>query len=217
MVGSEGPVVFWKGLKMSQKCPGCPKGAHVGLGCPGAIQKVWGCPREALEGTGGPPVDPWGPWIHPEGSGDVQEGPCRVQGVPRCVQGILAVIQKGLGMSQDCLGVSRECSCGSGGPVAIQKGLEMSQRGLGGPGGSLGGFCCLLEGSEDVPGVSWGVQGVLVWVWGVLEPSRRVWGCPREDWKGLGSPYMGSEGPVVFWKGLKMSQKCLGVSRGCCH
>ena len=52
MVGSEGPVVFWKGLKMSQKCPGCPKGARVGLGGPGAIQKVWGCPRGDLEGLG---------------------------------------------------------------------------------------------------------------------------------------------------------------------
>ena len=53
---------------------------------------------------------------------------------------------------------------GLGGPGAIQKGLEMSQRGLGGSGGSFGGFrgsCCLLEGSEDVPEVSWGVQGVL--------------------------------------------------------
>ena len=40
----------------------------------------------------------------------------------------------------------------------------MAQRGLGGSGGSFGGFrgsCCLLEGSEDVPEVSWGVQGVL--------------------------------------------------------
>ena len=56
-----------------------------------------------------------------------------------------------------------------------------------------------------------------MWVWGVLEPSRRVWGWPREDLEGLGGPLVGSEGPVVFWKGLKMSQKCLGVSRGCCH
>ena len=147
LVGSEGPVVFWKGLKMSQKCPGCPKGARVGLGCPGAIQKVWGCPREALEGTGGPPVDPWGPWIHPEGSGDVQEGPCRVQGVPRCVQGILAVIQKGLGMSQECLGVSRECSCGSGGSWSHP------------------------EGSGDVPERTWRARGVLWWV---LLSSGRV-------------------------------------------
>ena len=80
---------------------------------------------------------------------------------------------------------------GLGGPGAIQKGLEMSQRGLGGSGGSFDGFrgsCCLLEGSEDVPEVSWGAQGVLMWVWGVLEPSRRVWGCPREDWEGLGGP-----------------------------
>ena len=48
--------------------------------------------------------------------------------------------------------------------VVIQKGLGMAQRGLGGSGGSFGGFrgsCCLLEGSEDVPEVSWGVQGVL--------------------------------------------------------
>ena len=53
---------------------------------------------------------------------------------------------------------------GLGGPGAIQKGLGMAQRGLGGSGGSFGGFrgsCCLLEGSEDVPEVSWGVQGVL--------------------------------------------------------
>ena len=77
------------------------------------------------------------------------------------------------------------------GPGAIQKGLKMSQRGLGGSGRCLGGLrgsCCLLEGSEDVPEVSWGVQGLLVWVWGVLEPSRRVWGCRREDWEGLGGP-----------------------------
>ena len=72
---------------------------------------------------------------------------------------------------------------GLGSPGAIQKGLVMSQRGLGGSGRCLGGFrgsCCLLEGSEDVPEVSWRAQGVLMWVWGVLEPSRRVWGCPRK-------------------------------------
>ena len=76
-------------------------------------------------------------------------------------------------------------------PGAIQKGLEMFQRGLGGHGGSLGGFrgsCCLLEGSEDVPEVSWGVQGLLVWVWGVLEPSRRVWRCPRKALEGPEGP-----------------------------
>ena len=134
----------------------------MGLGDPGAIQKVWGCSRKALEVPEGPSVDPWiHPWIHPEGYGNVQEGSCRVQGVSRCAQGIFAVIPKGLGMFQRGLGVS---------------------------GRSLGGFCCLLEGSEDVPGVSWGVQSVLMWVWGVLEPSRRVWGCPREDWEGLGGP-----------------------------
>ena len=177
--------------------------------------------------------------------GGVPERPWRVQGVLLLIHGVHGFIQKGLEMSKKvpvgCRGspgVSRaslqssrrvwgcprtvlECPgsvhVGLGGPGAIQKGLEMSQRGLGGSGGSLGGFCCLLEGSEDVPGVSWGVQGVLVWVWGVLEPSRRVWGWPREDLEGLGGPLVGSEGPVVFWKGLKMSQKCLGVSRGCCH
>ena len=99
----------------------------MGLGDPGAIQKVWGCSRKALEVPEGRSVDPWiHPWIHPEGSGDVQEGPCRVQGVSRCAQGIFAVIQKGLGMSQ---------------------------RGLEGSGQSLYGFrgsCCLLKRSEDV-------------------------------------------------------------------
>ena len=161
-MGSEGPVVFWKGLKMSRKCLGVSRGCSCGSG------GSWSHP----EGSGDVPERPWrvqrvlllihwGPQIHPEASGDVQEGSCRVQGVSRCAQSILAVIQKGLGMFQRGLGVS---------------------------GRSLGGFCCLLEGSEDVPGVSWGVQSVLMWVWGVLEPSRRVWGCPREDWEGLGGP-----------------------------
>ncbi len=105
----------------------------MGLGDPGAIQKVWGCSRKALEVPEGRSVDPWiHPWIHPEGYVDVQEGSCRVQGVSRCAQGIFAVIQKGLGVSQRGLGVS---------------------------GRSLGGFCCPLEGSEDVPDVSWVSKG----------------------------------------------------------
>ena len=124
--------------------------------------------------------------------GGVPERPWRVQGVLLLIHGVHGFIQKGLEMSKKvpvgCRGspgVSRaslqssrrvwgcprtvlECPgsvhVGLGGPGAIQKGLEMSQRGLGGSGGSFGGFrgsCCLLEGSEDVPEVSWGVQGVL--------------------------------------------------------
>ena len=55
----------------------------------------------------------------------------------------------------------------------IQKGLDMSKKDR--------------VGSRVSPGVPRAS----------LQSSRRVWGCPREDWKGLGSPYMGSEGPVV--------------------
>ena len=128
-----GSVVFWKGLKMSQECLGVSKVCSCGSG------GSWSHP----EGSGDVPERPWrvqrvlllihwGPQIHPEASGDVQEGSCRVQWVSRCAQSILAVIQKGLGMSQ---------------------------RGLGGSGRSLGGFCCPLEGSEDVPDVSWVSKG----------------------------------------------------------
>ena len=133
-MGSEGPVVFWKGLKMSRKCLGVPRGCSCGSG---------------------------GSWSHPEGSGGVPERPCRVQRVLLLIHGVRRFIQKGLELSRTDLVGSR--------------------------------------GSPGVPRAS-------------LQSSSRVWGCFREDLECLGGPWVGS---VVFWKGLKMSQECLGVSKVC--
>ena len=86
----------------------------------------------------------------------------------------------------------------------------MSQRGLGGSGRSLGGFrgsCCLLEGSEDAPEVSWGVQGVLMWVWGVLEPSRKFGGVPERPWRVQGVLLLIHGVHGFIQKGLEMSKK----------
>ena len=110
MVGSEGPVVFWKGLKMPQKCLGVSKGCACGSGVS---------------------------WSHPEGSGGVPERPCRVQRVLLLIHGVHGFIQKGLEMSKKV-------------PVGCR--------------GSPGVFRASLQS------------------------SRRVWGCFREDWEGLGSP-----------------------------
>ena len=125
------------------------------------------------------------------------------------------VFWKGLKMSRKCLGVPRGCSCGSGGSWSHPEGLGMSQGGLGGSGGSFGGFrgsCCLLEGSEDVPEVSWGVQGVLMWVWGVLEPSRKFGGVPERPWRVQGVLLLIHGVHGFIQKGLEMSKK---VPVGC--
>ena len=132
-MGSEGPVVLWKGLKMSRKCLGLPRGCSCGS---------------------------VGSWSHPEGSGGVPERPCRVQRVLLLIHGVRRFIQKGLEMSKKDRVGSR--------------------------------------GSPGVPRAS-------------LQSSRRVWGCFREDLECLGGPWVG---PVVFWKGLKMSQMCPGCPRG---
>ena len=105
--------------------------------------------------------------------------------------------------------VSKGCSCGSGGSWSHPEGLGMSQGGLGGSGGSFGGFrgsCCLLEGSEDVPEVSWGVQRVLMWVWGAMEPSRKFGGVPQRPWR--------VQGVLLLIHGVHgFIQKCLEMSK----
>ena len=61
-MGSEGPVVLWKGLKMSQECLGLPRGCSCGS---------------------------VGSWSHPEGSKDVPERTWRVWAVLRWVKRVL--------------------------------------------------------------------------------------------------------------------------------
>ena len=104
------------------------------------------------------------------------------------IHGVHGFIQKGLEMSKK---VPVGCR---GSPGVSRASLQSSRRVwgcfredlecLGGPWVGSVVFWKGLKMSQE----TWGVQSVLMWVWGVLEPSRRVWGCPREDLEGLGGP-----------------------------
>ena len=144
--------------------------------------------QKGLGGSGGSLVGFRGSCCPLEGSEDVPEVSWGAQGVLMWVWGVLEPSRRSGGVPERPWGVQRVLLLIHGVRRFIQKGLEMSKKDRVGS-----------RGSPGVPRAS-------------LQSSRRVWGCFREDLECLGGPWVGS---VVFWKGLKMSQECLGVSKVC--
>ena len=203
MVGSEGPVVFWKGLKMSQKCPGCPKGARVGLGGPGAIQKVWDIFRPFQKTTGpseptkGPPRPSKSSLGHPQtlldDHSDPHEGsldPRRLYwDISRSAQRLLRAPGPIVGAARPFQGPTGPTWGLPGSSLDISRLFWMSPEPPGCPQTSLGRLQILLHDSKWGKGGLWGgekgVSGASVgWKGsqGVERGLCGIWGGGRCEW-----------------------------------